>query len=562
MSRRNVSQGPRAAAVAACMAVLCWGGGPLGWAQQPDEGKPYTAEEIAQTEPEVFFQAMARPEEGHHQFAGMWALIEQGRAGDPDRTQAIIDRAIEIMQDPALFIFQRWQCCYVLSGIGDDQAVPALAEALQDPVELLRGVAPTALGAFDTPEAEAALRAAAQREPSAQVRDTIEKALRGEFRQGQAQQAEQAPVVPLDEALSGRVLTVTLVQDVMAIENTGPAADDVELLRYFPVVDDEQAVLARWAEATDQDGQVIPVTLGKVAADQQGNLIHTWSLGHVPAQQTIAVTLSSVVVRHERPAPQGRFPIPAPTDYPPEVRPFLAATPLVTSDHPEVVAESKALLEQTRDALELAQALAEVMRAKPYDQLPNADPALPTAASVLRSGGSCCGSAVAVTAVLRASGIPAQLTYAPKGYLHGIVRFHLQGYGWVRMDGTCGNAQVPLMQKAEDLGLARLFDMPIEMEQITYAYAWPYHHNDATGEYAFRVGGQTRPELRFSNTQCWSRNRVLGGVPWDGTAEDWRALAEASRQAVSGPQLGEFAEVTAFLPAAAAYVEAARDSAP
>ena len=112
-------------------------------------------------------------------------------------------------------------------------------------------------------------------------------------------------------------------------------------------------------------------------------------------------------------------------------------------------------------------------------------------------------------AVLRACGIPAQVTYCPPtSYLHGIVRFYLDGYGWVRMDSTCGVGKLPLVQEERDLGLVRLFDMPIEMERISYAYAWPYHSTDRKGRYGFLAGGRRASSIRFAPAKSCATGTV------------------------------------------------------
>ena len=89
---------------------------------------------------------------------------------------------IEIIDEPIENDLKRWQCCYVLSGIGDKRGIPALKRALQDKSEVVRGVAAAALGAFDDSDARSALEAAARTEKSAGVLEWIRKSLDGQFR--------------------------------------------------------------------------------------------------------------------------------------------------------------------------------------------------------------------------------------------------------------------------------------------------------------------------------------------------------------------------------------------
>jgi len=147
-----------------------------------DGNEKYDSGEVSQTDAELFFQRIDRPPAGYHQFSSLWALIEKGKAGDPGITKEIVSRAGDIILDQSENMFRRWQCCYVLSGIGDESGIPTLAEALrEDPDQTVRGVAACALGEFNTPAAREALEEAAKHEPSEEVRDWVRKALAGEF---------------------------------------------------------------------------------------------------------------------------------------------------------------------------------------------------------------------------------------------------------------------------------------------------------------------------------------------------------------------------------------------
>jgi hypothetical protein len=199
---------------------------------------------------------------------------------------------------------------------------------------------------------------------------------------------------------------------------------------------------------------------------------------------------------------------------------------------------------------------------------------LPTSAAVLKNGGSCCASAVAAAAVLRSCGIPAQVTYCPPpSYVHGIVRFYLNGYGWVRMDATSGTGNFPLVQQERDLTLVRVFDTPMKMEQIDYAYAWPYHHNDIDGKYRFLSGGEPVPQVHMQDSDgsgqlpfvqtpfphlvpgSWSC--LLGSERLEKDWADFDALVAASRAAAITTTIGPFEDLARRLPGAAPYLQTA-----
>lgn len=391
---------------------------------------------------------------------------------------------------------------------------------------------------------------------------------------------QSLPISPvaLQDVVDGRQIVLVLVKDFMRMENAGPAVQDVEFERYFPVVDEEQLALGRWVAARTEDDKSIPISLAKVAPDAQGNLIHTWRLSSFPANRQVLVTVSSLVARRERPQPKGPCSIPPVSQYPPAVRPFLKSTAMVASEHPEIKQIAEKLLKETNDPYLLAKNLAKMMKGKSYKQAAGADwNSVPTAVAVQRWGGSCCSSAVSAMAILRACGIPAQITYCPTGYIHGVTRFYLQDYGWLRMDSTCGVGRLPFVQGPGDLGLARLFDMPMEMENGWANYAWPYYHNDTTGGYRFLAGGAVSKNIRFANRSAakeeqqgpaagytpnpyphyepGSWNRVLGGEAVEGPWQSWGAIEAASREAVVSKQIGAFAELVGRLPKSRPYVE-------
>lgn len=545
--------------------------------------KRYTATEIDATDAEAFFQKLARPEQGYHQFAAMWALMYKAQTSGEETTTRILQTAIALAQNPRAPLPQRWQSLYVAGGTNSDGAIAPLVALLRsDPNEIIRSVAACALGGFESPDAIEALEEAARRETSERVLESVNKALGGAFLNTAvpapaAEQPEEEDV-EIGEVLVGKRVAIVLVKDFMRMENTGPVLADVEFERYFPAVGSEQIVLARWLTAASDSGQELPLSVVRVAPDTEDNLIHTYRLDEFPANEQVLVTVTSLVARRERRAPEGEFPIPEPGSYPAEVRPYLSATEMVAADHPEIQAEAEEIMAETRDAYGVALELARRMRRRGYKPDAEWDQSVPTAVFVLRHGASCCASAVSAAAVLRACGIPTQLTYASAGYIHGIIQFYLNGHGWVRMDATCGTGRLPLVQQAEDLGLVRLFDMPIEMERIWHAYAWPYHNTDAVGDYRFSAGGQACNAVRFAHKgapgpdgvagrvadpfphlESGSWNRVLGSAPLAGAWESWDTLAEASKAAVLAGTVGEFERVTARLPALSRYIAEGRD---
>jgi len=503
-------------------------------------------------------------------------LTRLSRAGD-----AAVEELIKMMEDAASPSERRFAAAAGLGWTESRKAVPALLRAVRDADPRVRAGAAMSLWmcSGDLALVRRVLTHLAHNDPY-EVQDPETGEVVYPIRRGAAAALAQLPreAVDLTEALRGKRVVLVLVKDFLRMKNTGPALRDVEFERYYPAVDAQQIVVARWVSAQSDAGESIPVSVANVAPDVQGNLIHTWRLSRFPEKQQVLVTVTSLVARRERPAPEGQFPIPAPMGYPPEVRPFLSSTAMVASDHPEIRKQAEEILAQTRDAYQVARRLASIMKAKSYKQIKRREPGLPTAVSVLRYGGSCCGSAVCAAAVLRACGIPTQLTYAPAGYVHGIVRFYLNGYGWVRMDATCSVGKLPLVQTEEDLGLVRLFDMPIEMEAIWHAYGWPYHTSRADGAYKFRSEGRVCSAVRFAykgepgpdgvaggvaepfpHLESGSWNKVLGSQPFEGPWRSWEALAQASRAAVLERTMGEFDAVTAKVPSLASLITFARD---
>lgn len=138
----------------------------------------------------------------------------------------------------------------------------------------------------------------------------------------------------------------------------------------------------------------------------------------------------------------------------PTLAPYLAASPIVDADHPDirnVARELAAGTDADGDAgnapLAVAQRCFEFVRDQirhSWDYRNDADnPLTCTASDVLRQRtGYCYAKSHLLAALLRANGIPAALCYqrltlVPGGErycLHGLNAVHLPGHGWYRID--------------------------------------------------------------------------------------------------------------------------------
>ena len=488
-------------------------------------------------------------------------------------TDQAVEELIRMMRDTHLPSEQRYSAAIALGSTGSSLASDALFQATRDPDFNVRRCAAEALPkcSDDTEKIRRVLGELASRDPFS-WRDPATGEVKYLVREAaQKVLASLGKEIRVDwRAVSaGALIPIVLVKDFMRLDNKGPDRADVEFKRYFIAIDSEQIVAGRLVDAKGEDGASIPISLARVEPDEEGNLIHTYRLSRFPAKQQVLVTVTSVVARREKPAPAGPFPIPKPEEYPAKVRPFLSSTEMVSRDHPEIQQQARDLLAKTRDALEIAARIAELMKGKSYTPV-GQEGNLPTAVSTLRYGSSCCASAVCASALLRACGIPAQATYCPGGYIHGIIQFYLNGYGWVRMDSTCGTGRLPLIQSEEGCRLVRILDMPIQMEALWNAYAWPYHHNDERGEYQFRSRGEVIDGIQFASRPppapkdgsvqdpvfhyepgTWSL--VLGTERNEGAWQSWDALCGASRAATSEGQCGWYPKLVNALPCLKGY---------
>jgi murein DD-endopeptidase MepM/ murein hydrolase activator NlpD len=158
----------------------------------PPGSLTYAPEEIRRTPAEVFLARMLQPEPGYWQFAAMNALAEKAKQADPAERDRILTLATGVMQDRRRPLYQRWQCCYVLSGSGDERTLPYLIQVLlRDESETMRAVAAEAVGAFpNNLQARDALRQASRQESSLPVRQALARQL------GKATPPPLAPPTP------------------------------------------------------------------------------------------------------------------------------------------------------------------------------------------------------------------------------------------------------------------------------------------------------------------------------------------------------------------------------
>jgi HEAT repeat protein len=141
--------------------------------------KEYTSEQILTTSAQVFLDRMAQPEPGYHKFAALWALARKAKEANAETRWPMLNLVTKAMYDKSRSVYQRFQCCYVISDAGDQQWAPQLAHVLlHDPSATMRSVAAEALGKFkNSTEAKDALAQAAKQEKDPQVIEAIKRAL-------------------------------------------------------------------------------------------------------------------------------------------------------------------------------------------------------------------------------------------------------------------------------------------------------------------------------------------------------------------------------------------------
>jgi murein DD-endopeptidase MepM/ murein hydrolase activator NlpD len=145
----------------------------------PSDGLMYTPEQIRSTSAETFLERMQNLEPGYWQFAALNALAQKAKEADAETRRPILSLVITAMKDKSRTEYQRFQCCYVISGCGDEQGVPDLIEVLlNDKSETMRSVAAEALAGFPkSAAAHDALLQAARQETSPKVREVLTRRL-------------------------------------------------------------------------------------------------------------------------------------------------------------------------------------------------------------------------------------------------------------------------------------------------------------------------------------------------------------------------------------------------
>ena len=144
--------------------------------------RPATPQDIRQTGVDEWFGRIGRDAEaGYLPFTALNALIARARENPANRDE-VVRQATTIIDNKQQPMAKRWQCCYVLSGIGDERGIAVIARALNDESQTVRAVAACALGAYAAAEARSALEAAAKTETAPRVQEEIKKALKGGYR--------------------------------------------------------------------------------------------------------------------------------------------------------------------------------------------------------------------------------------------------------------------------------------------------------------------------------------------------------------------------------------------
>ncbi|MBU0608003.1 MAG: HEAT repeat domain-containing protein, partial [Armatimonadetes bacterium] len=522
--------------------------------QQPT--KHYTPEQIEQMTPAQALDLLVRPDPDYGANNTRAAVVAKAKQLDAAGREWVIRELVAIAQDRTAAVSVRSQACHALREIDEARGVDELAIVLmRDPMATMRAIAASALGWSDLPAARAALETARQRERNDYTLEWIDKAL--------ARIEERQRNVPQN------TVSFLVCKDWIRVRNTGGLATKVEFHQYFPIVDDEQLVLGRWVTAQNDDDLAFPVSVVKVEPDAEGNLIHRFCLECFPEHSEMTVTITTILAFHAKPPVTGpRALLPAEA-YPPAVRPYLSSTAMAPLDDPVVQRKAREISATGTDALDLTRRVLAYMKTLPYTPTEKwtDHPELSRRAFTLTYGNSCCLSAAAACTVLRACGIPTQLTYtALTGQLHGIIQAWFDGYGWARFDATCGFAYTA----PTGYVFPRLFNMPLSMEQYPKAELYPYYYIDMNGPYQFTAQGQPAPAIqmcvRFRDGNAkipgaWEHyepgnaSHSLGSVPYAGPWLQWDQLAALSKQAILSLQVGEFVELTRWLPEAHPLIE-------
>ncbi len=141
----------------------------------------YTTKQIDEISVDEFIEKLQQPDKGYQKFAAMHALTKKAKTSDADGRRAILSTVAKVMNDKARSELQRFQCCYVISGCGDEAWVPSLIDVLKnDSSATMRAVAAEALGVFasnNNAAARGALENALKTETNQRVREVITRRL-------------------------------------------------------------------------------------------------------------------------------------------------------------------------------------------------------------------------------------------------------------------------------------------------------------------------------------------------------------------------------------------------
>jgi HEAT repeat protein len=147
--------------------------------QAPGQDQEYTSQQIKSISAQVFLERMEKPEPGYHKFAALWALSRKAKEADTATRWPILELVNNAMYDKSRSVYQRFQCCYVISDCGDDRWAPQLVPVLlRDPSNTMRSVAAEALGKFKgCAAARDALTKASKQEKDPLVIEAINRSL-------------------------------------------------------------------------------------------------------------------------------------------------------------------------------------------------------------------------------------------------------------------------------------------------------------------------------------------------------------------------------------------------
>jgi len=202
----------------------------------------YSPLQVQSLSAEALLQRLATKEEGYNDFAAMHALSQKMTDDQAAGRRQVLSLVVATMKDTRRSIYQRWQCCYVISGSGDERGVPDLIPMLRDPSATMRGVAAEALAQFPkNAAAHDALLQAAREETDPTVREVLTRRLGAE-----TPAAAPAPVAAPAQAVK------ELAPNGPPVPPPGPARPVTKPLPWpFPGGQEDQNIFNNYQQATD-----------------------------------------------------------------------------------------------------------------------------------------------------------------------------------------------------------------------------------------------------------------------------------------------------------------------